>query len=138
MIVADTNVVVQFVVGDDGSADAALLHAEDPEWAAPTILMSELRNVLLGFVRRGVLGPDHVKSMCDDAGRALGDRVEDVPHDRVIGTALECGLTAYDAEFVVLARTLGVFLATSDREILEGAPDVAVSVREAIERARRQ
>ena len=55
----------------------------------------------------------------------LGDRVADVPHDRVIDTALECGLTAYDAEFVVLARTLGVPLATSDREILEGAPDVA-------------
>ncbi len=138
MIVADTNVVVQFVVGDDGGADAALLYAEEPEWAAPTILVSELRNVLLGFVRRGVLGPDHVKSMCDDADRVLGDRVEDVPHDRVIDTALECGLTAYDAEFVVLARTLGVFLATSDREILEGAPDVAVGVREAIGRARRQ
>ena len=61
-----------------------------------------------------------------------------VPHDRVIETALECGLTAYDAEFVVLARTLGVPLATSDREILEGAPDVALSVRDAWERARQQ
>ena len=138
MIVADTNVVLQFVVGDDGSDDAALLYSEDPVWAAPTILVSELRNVLLGFVRRGTLGPDHVKSMCDDAARMLGDRIDDVPHDRVIDTALECGLTAYDAEFVVLARTLGVHLATSDREILAGAPDVAVSVREAIERARRQ
>ena len=138
MIVADTNVVVQFVVGDHGGADAALLYAEDPEWAAPTNLMSELSNVLLGFVRSGVLGPDHVKSMCADASRALGDRVDNVPHGRVIDTALECGLTAYDAEFVVLARTLGVHLATSDRDILEGAPDVAVSVREATERARRQ
>ena len=137
MIVADTNVVVQFVVGDDGSADAARLHSEDPVWAAPTILIGELRNVLLGFVRRGVLGPDHVKSMCDDAARMLGDRFADVPHDRVIDTALECGLTAYDAEFVVLARTLGVPLATSDREILEGAPDVAVSVRDALPAARR-
>lgn len=138
MIVADTNVVVQFVVGDHGGADAALLYAEDPEWAAPTILMSELRNVLLGFVRRGILGRDHVTSMCADAARALGDRVDNVPHGRVIDTALECGLTAYDAEFVVLARALGVHLATSDREILAGAPDVAISVREAIERARRR
>lgn len=138
MIVADTNVVVQFVVGDHGGADAALLYAEDPEWAAPIILMSELRNVLLGFVRRGILGRDHVTSMCADAARALGDRVDNVPHGRVIDTALECGLTGYDAEFVVLARALGVHLATSDREILAGAPDVAISVREAIERARRR
>ena len=137
MIVVDTNVLVRFVVGDDGSAEAAALHAEDPEWAAPTILMSELRNVLLGHVRRGVLGPNQAISMCEDAARALGDRIDNVPHDRVIDTALECGLTAYDAEFVVLARTLGVPLATLDREILEGAPDVAVSVRDALSPARR-
>ena len=138
MIVVDTNVVVRFVVGDDGSADAAALHAEDPEWAGPTILMSELRNVMLGHVRRGVFGPNQAMSMCGEAALILGDRIEDVPHDRVISTALECGLSAYDAEFVVLARALGVSLATLDREILAGAPDVAVSVREAIEQARRQ
>ena len=136
MIVVDTNVLVRLTVGRDAGGDAALLHQLDPEWAAPPILMSELRNVLLGYVRRGDIDPDRAMATCDEAVRVLGDRIDGVPHDRVIETALECGLSAYDAEFVVLARTLGTLLATSDREILEGAPDVAVSVRDARERAR--
>ena len=121
-----------------GDTDAELLLERDPEWAAPTIILSELRNVLLGFVRRGILDAAQAKSRYRSAELALGDRVTSVVPAQVIDMALECGLTAYDAEFVVLARTLGVHLATSDREILAGAPDVAISVREAIERARRQ
>lgn len=138
MIVVDTNVLVRFLLGGAGQADVEVLHELDPDWAAPAMLMHELPNVLLGAVRRGDMDADQAKARCDNATLVLGDRVEDVPHGRVIDTALECGLTAYDAEFVVMARTLGVHLATSDREILEGAPDVAISVREAIERARRQ
>ena len=138
MIVVDTNVFIRLTVGRDAGGDAALLHRLDPEWAAPPIFTSELRNVLLGYVRRGDIDLDRAKATCDEAARVLGNRIDDVPHDRVIDTALECGLTAYDAEFVVLARTLGVPLATLDREILEGAPDVAVSVRDAWERARQR
>ena len=67
--------------------------------------------------------------MCDDAATVLGPRVVSVPADRVIETALECGLTAQDAEFVVAARELGVRLATADRGILGGARDVAVEDR---------
>lgn len=126
MIVVDTNVMVRFVVGGRQGADAARLFLKDPEWAAPVILMSELTNVLLGFVRRGSMTPDQAKAMCDDAATVLGPRVVNVSTDHVMDVALECGLTAYDAEFVVVARQLGVRLATGDRAILSGASDVAV------------
>ena len=125
MIVVDTNVVTRLVVGGADGADSAALLEHDAEWAAPVILVSELRNVLLGLVRRGELTPGQAKAMCDDASLVLGGRVVSVSGPRVMDTALECGLTAYDAEFVVLARTLGAPLATLDRAILAGAPDVA-------------
>ena len=128
MIVVDTNVMTHLLMGGEGSADAALLFEQDPEWAAPVILMSGLRNVLLGFVRQGALVSDQAKAMSDDAAEILGDRTAMVAGDQVFDVALECGLTAYDAEFVALARTLGVPLVTLDGAILQGAADVAVSL----------
>ena len=138
MIVVDTNVMVRLLVGGEGGADAALLFDTDPEWVAPIILISELRNVLLGFVRRGVLTSDQAKAISDDAAMILGDRVSTLASGQVFDVGLECGLIAYDAEFVALARTLGVPLATSDNAILEGATDVAVSLQRARELAERR
>ena len=126
MIVVDTNVMTHLLMGGERGTDAALLFEQDPEWAAPVILTSELRNVLLGFVRQGVLSPEQSKAMSDDAAAILGNRVATVSGDQVFDVALECVLTAYDAEFVVLARTLGVRLVTLDGAILRGAADVAV------------
>ncbi len=97
--------------------------------------MSELRNVLLGLVRRGVLVSYQAKAMTDDAAAILGGHTTSVASAQVFDIALECGLTAYDAEFVALARTLGVPLATSDSAILQGAADVAVSLQSASETA---
>ena len=128
MIVVDTNVAVRLVVGGEKGADAVRLHERDGEWTAPSILPSELRNVLLGYVRRGEITPDEAKAMAGDAGRVLGNRIYDMPGDAVIDVALECGLTAYDAEFVTLARAAGVMLVTMDAAVLRGAPDVAVSL----------
>ena len=129
MIVVDTNVMTSLVVGGEEGADSRALLEQDAQWAAPGILVSELLNVLLGYVRRGELTPEQAKAMCDDASLVLGGRIVSVVGTRVIDTALECDLTAYDAEFVLLARTLGVPLATSDRAILAGAPDVAADPR---------
>lgn len=129
MIVVDTNVMVRLVMGGADGADAALLLEQDPEWAAPSILMSELHNVLLGYVRRGAITPDQAKAMSADAAAVLGDRIISMEGPQVLDVALECGLTAYDAEFVTLARTLGVPLATLDNAILQGATDVAVSLQ---------
>ena len=47
---------------------------------------------------------------------------------RGYAVALGCDLSAYDAEFVVLARGLGVPLVTLDGGILDGAGDVAVGL----------
>ena len=101
------------------------------EWAAPVILASELRNVLLGYVRRGVLTADQAKGMSDDAAAVLRGRTATVAGGEAVDTALECDLSAYDAEFVVLARTLDVPLVTLDGGIMGGAGDVAVRLGEA-------
>ncbi len=128
MIVVDTSVMVRLVVGGRDGAEAARLFRQDPEWAAAACLMSGMRHVLLGLVRRRSLTVDQAKAMCDDAALALGGRIVTVPSARVIDAALQCGLSAEQAEFVVVARELGVPLATGDRAVLRAARDVAVWV----------
>lgn len=124
MIVVDTNILASFAMdGEDG----ARVHRQDSEWSAPTIAVSELRNTLLGFIRRDATPLNEALAANADALSALGDRIHSLDGAAVLETALECGLTAYDAEFVALARTLGVRLVTLDKAILRGAPDVAVS-----------
>ena len=128
MIVVDTGVMLRLVVGGRAGADAARLFRQDPEWAAPASLITELRGVLLGLVRDRSITADQAKAMCDDAAVALGPRIVTVPSHRVVDTAVGCGLTAGEAECVVAARELGVKLATGDRGVLRGAGEDGVWV----------
>ena len=128
MIVIDTNVMVYLLTGSGQGEDAARLLAGDPEWAAPPILLSELRNVMVGLLRRGQIRDQDAIDICEDAEAVLGDRVATVPSSPVLDTAIQGKMSAYDAEFVVLARRLRVPLVTADQAILDGAPDVAVSL----------
>jgi predicted nucleic acid-binding protein len=77
---------------------------------------------------RGRLGTDDALAMHTDAEEVLDERVVRVDGSAVMETALVCGLSAYDAEVVVLARALGVRLVSMDEAILKGAPDVAVGL----------
>lgn len=128
MIVVDTNVMVYLLTGGgQRGEDAARLLAKDPEWAAPPVLISELQNVLVGLLRSERIDSSDAVAICEDARAVLNDRIATVPSAQVLDTAIERGLSAYDAEFVVLARRLGVPLFTADKDILAGAPDVAVA-----------
>jgi predicted nucleic acid-binding protein len=126
MIVVDTNVMVYLLTGIGPGDEAARLLASDPEWTAPPILISELRNVMAGLLRRRRISIEDALDICEDAQAVLGDRVASVPSEPVLETSVQGNMSAYDAEFVVLARHLGVPLVTADRTILEGAPDVAL------------
>ena len=126
MIVVDTNVMVYLVTGSEDNGDrAAALLRTDSDWAAPSILLSELRNVLTGFVRREWMALSDAKAMHDDALAILADRIGAVDGSEVLAVAASAGLSAYDAEFVVLARELGCELVSADEGILEAASDVA-------------
>lgn len=126
MIVVDTNVMVYLVTGSEDTGDrAAKLLRTDSDWAAPSILLSELRNVLTGFVRRAWIELSDAKAMHDDALAILADRIAAVDGSEVLAVAATARLSAYDAEFVVLARDLGCELVSADQAILAAASDVA-------------
>lgn len=127
MIVVDTNVMVYLLTGSGQKGEsAARLLVKDSEWVAPPILLSELQNVVVGFLRSGWIHRSDAVEICEEARQILSHRMATVPSVEVLDTAIDCELSAYDAEFVVLARRLAVPLVTADEGILAGASDVAI------------
>jgi predicted nucleic acid-binding protein len=64
----------------------------------------------------------------EEAHEILRHRIATIPPAEVLDTTAEGELSVYDAEFVVLARRLGVPLVTADEGILAGASDVAIAL----------
>jgi predicted nucleic acid-binding protein len=127
VIVVDTNVVARLVLPGQGADLAEEVHQRDPEWVAPPLLYSEIRNVLVMMIRRRDL---RVEQAIRVAARAVeimkGDQVPVATPD-VLELAERSGCTAYDCEFVALAKELDAMLVNSDRQVLTSFPDTAVS-----------
>jgi predicted nucleic acid-binding protein len=127
VIVVDTNVLAYLLLPGGRARLAEQVLERDPSWAAPGILRSEFRNVLVGWIRRGGLTLDQAVSTAVEAEDFVRGREYAVPARDVLELAAVSGCTAHDCEFVALARQLGVRLVTGDRQVLAAFPDTAVS-----------
>lgn len=125
MIVVDTNVVAYFWLPGEHTAMAERLRTADPEWTAPLLWRSELRSVLVGWMRRGHLDMPTAAEIAAAAEAQMAGREFAVSSARVLERAAASGCSAYDCEFVVLAEELDVALVTTDRQVLSAFPDLA-------------
>jgi predicted nucleic acid-binding protein len=130
VIVVDTNVVVYLFVEGVHTAIAEKVRVEDPDWAAPLLWRSEMRNVLMLYLRNKILTFAEAELHMAKAENVLSGREYQVESARVLALALSSGCTAYDCEFVSLAEKLHVPLVTSDEKLLAAFPKIAVSMAE--------
>lgn len=128
MIVVDTNVVISLLWPGDMSDAARGVLERDREWTAPILWRSEMRNVLATFVRRGRCDLSDARLVHDAALQYVAGREYEVDSAAVLELAAESGRSAYDCEFVWLARALEVPLVTSDRRIVMSFPQYAVAL----------
>ncbi|MGB7738939.1 MAG: type II toxin-antitoxin system VapC family toxin [Steroidobacteraceae bacterium] len=132
MIVVDSNVIAYCWINGDRTALAHRLRKVDPDWHAPVLWRSELRNILTGYRRDGSLDESQVRRIMAAAESALAGREHYLPRDRVFAVTEASRLSAYDAEFVALAQILGAPLVTEDRTIL-AAFQSALTLEDAVE-----
>ena len=125
MIVVDTNVLAYLLLPGERSAAAESLLKRDPEWAAPVLWRSELRQVLATYLRRGDLGLDACTELWSQANTLIAGRQHLVPTRTVFELARDSGCSAYDCEYVALAKLLAVPLITEDRALLRAFSDIA-------------
>jgi predicted nucleic acid-binding protein len=127
VIVVDTNVVARLVIPGAGTPAAERVRDRDATWAAPALLRSEFRNVLVTSIRTGRIVHQTALQALQDADEVLGAGERPVSPESVLDLAQRSGCTAYDCEFVSVALDLGVPLVTSDRQVFVAFPEVAVS-----------
>jgi predicted nucleic acid-binding protein len=136
MIVVDTNILTYLCLQNRYVEAVGELMRKEPTWCAPILWRSELRNVLIGYVRRGELVLERAMTMQAETEAFLHGN-EHMPDSRdVLKLAQASGCTAYDCEFVALAETLGVPLVTSDMRVLKAFPEIAITPAEFTQRDR--
>lgn len=131
MIVVDTNVVAYAVLAGE-QTDLALRVLElDSDWFAPALWRHELANVLATRVRstgRWALSIPEAIELFADAERLVTDPGLESTLAERLDAVRRGGVSAYDAEFIVLAEQLNLPLVTQDRDLIKAFPRRAVSL----------
>lgn len=130
MIVVDTNILTYLYLPTAQTAAVEQLLQQQPDWVAPRLWRSELRNVLALYLRKQLLSLAQAVAIQTEAELLLADREYDVKSLEVLTLAQATGCSAYDCEFVVLAKRLGVPLVTADKKVLSSFPNIAQSIEQ--------
>ena len=130
MIVVDTNLIAYCWLKGPQTEDAQAVRAQDPDWHVPILWRSELRSVLAGYMRQGTFSLAQAKRIMSTAEAELADAEHEIDSRLVLELAQQSKLSAYDCEYVVLARVLATLLITADKAVLRAAPGIAMNMRE--------
>ena len=126
MIVVDTNIIAYLLLPSEHTPAARAAYERDPSWAAPLLWRSEFRNVLATSIHRGHMTLEDAVEVVDVATELMQGREYAVDSADVLNLASSSSCSAYDCEFVGLARELAVPLLTEDRRIRTSFRDLSV------------
>ena len=127
MIVANSNLLAYLMLGGPEAEDAERVFRRDPVWAVPVLWRSEFRSILAGYQRQRGQPVADAAAVNELAERLLAGREYSVRGDAVLQLVAESSCSAYDCEYVALARELQVPLVTWDRQVLRAFPAVAIA-----------
>lgn len=131
MIVVDTNVLAYLLIPGQYTESAERLLLDEPEWAAPLLWRSELRNVLATYVRSKRLEVSDALALHRRAADLIGAEEYDPETSDVLRLAKASGCSAYDCEFVSVAEYLDVKLVTADAKLAKAFKTRAVLLSDA-------
>ena len=128
MIVTDTNIISYLFLPTVYSERASQLYQRDAEWAAPSLWRSEFRNVLALYLRQQIITLTEALVIQEEAEALMAEHEFNITSVQVLTLTDSSRCSAYDCEFVALAKQLDVKLLTQDKKILQEFPAVAVSL----------
>lgn len=132
MIVVDCNILAYLHLPSELSEQAEQLLAKEPHWVAPVLWRSEFRSVLALYLRKNMLTLEQAYAIQTSAETLLAGSEYEVPSLDVLRLVAGSACSAYDCEFVALAKQLNAKLVTADRKVLKEFPDIAVPLTQAL------
>ncbi len=138
MIVVDTNIISYFYLNSEFSLLAEQVFEKDSVWAVPVLWRSEFRSVLSFYLRQKIIELGDAVQLMSLAEELLNDNEYKINSFQVLQLSIDTGCSAYDCEFVSLARNLGVTLVTEDKKILKSFPETAQNMEAFIQVFRNQ
>jgi predicted nucleic acid-binding protein len=129
MIVVDTNVLAYLAIDGEKTALADQAYRQDSDWVVPNLWSSEFLNVLALYLRKHLISLDEALFILERAYGFISTEYQVyAPH--ILDLIISSKCSAYDCEFVALAKELNVKLLTEDKQILEQFPEQAVSLKD--------
>jgi predicted nucleic acid-binding protein len=127
MIVVDANVIA-YVWFPSPYRDAVFsLMDSDQKWEVPQLWRSEFQNIAAAYLRNGYYTFSQVVDIVQKAESMLNGNDHVVKSVAVLNLVNQSGCSAYDCEYVALAKELNVKLITYDKKILKDFADVAMT-----------
>jgi predicted nucleic acid-binding protein len=134
VIVADVNLLSYVLMPGEHTETASAVLIRDAIWAFPYLWRFEFRNILAMQIRHRGMSLDHALLIWDNAASLARRREFSTDPRTVLELVADHSLTAYDAEYVALAKYLQVPLVTFDRKLITSATGTAISAEEFLRR----
>ena len=125
-VVVDTNVIAYYWLPGANSENAVALRRRTDNWFVPKLWRSEFRNVLARYLRAGSIGLEQANALIRGAEAELVDFEREVDSVSVMELVAASACSAYDCEFIALARSMEIPLVTEDARVLREFPRTAV------------
>jgi predicted nucleic acid-binding protein len=132
VIVVDTNIIAYLMLPGEQTQLVEQVMAKDNRWLVPPLWQSEFRNVLALLLRQGKITIDQARAVMTRAERLLNRSEQAVISEEVLLLVNSSRCSAYDCEFVSLAKRSKVSLVTADKRVLREFPATAVSPQQFI------
>ena len=130
MIVVDTNTIAYLYLPTDYTTDVEALLERDPHWVAPLLWRSEFRNILALYIRKNHIDLDTALQIQAQAEKHLAGNEYSVNSNAVLTLAKVSGCSAYDCEFISIAKSLNSKLVTADKKLIASFPDIAMTAKD--------
>ena len=131
-MVLDTNVVAYCFFPGRFSEDAIKLVGFVSDAVVPPLWQSEFRNVLTLYLRKELLSTEEAVDIYSLAEERLSVIQPGESTPRVLELVNNSSCSAYDCEFIDLARQLNTPLVTQDKKILREFPYTAITITNAL------